>query len=268
MPILKISERDTIFYIHHPVGDAAKPTFVFFNPLTGDTGNWEGGIAPALREQGFGTLTFDYRGQTQSTFTPQTRLTSQGIVSDAVALLDEVKPANPILVGLSIGGLYAAQAYLAGAAADKLVLVNTLRRDGTRLKWIGDALVRAVEIGGLQLFRDLFLPLLMNEAWQSANRQSFLAKPAHYEPLDTRSGTYKLLAEAGPSANWDLPYEKLDLPTLVVTGLQDHVFLDMADVDALYARLPQAKRLDLPNAGHLIPGERPELLTRILAELA
>ncbi len=266
MPTLSISENDTLFYIYHPASDATKPTFVFFNPLTGDTGNWEGAIASGLRKKGFGTLTFDYRGQAQSTFAPQSELTSQGIVSDAVALLSEVKPPNAILVGLSIGGLYAAQAYLAGAAADKLILINTLRRDGPRLKWIGDALVRAVEIGGLQLFRDLFLPLLMNEEWQSANRQSFLTTPAQYEPLDANSGTYKLLAEAGASADWELPYERLDLPTLVVTGLQDHVFLDMADVDELYARLPNAQRLDVPNAGHLIPGERPELLTRILSE--
>jgi len=268
VPFLSLSENDTLFYIHHPADDATKPTFVFFNPLTGDTGNWEGAIAPGLREKGFGTLTFDFRGQTQSTFAPQSELTSRGIVDDAVALLAEVKPRNPILVGLSIGGLYAAQAYLSGADADKLVLVNTLRRDGARLKWIGDALVRAVEIGGLQLFRDLFLPLLMNEEWQTANRQSFLTTPAQYEPMDAQSGTYKLLAEAGSSADWDLPYEKLNLPTLVVTGLQDHVFLDMADVDELYSRLPQAQRLDLPNAGHLIPGERPELLTRILSDFA
>ena len=44
-----------------------------------------------------------------------------------------------------------------------------LRRDGPRLKWIGDALVRAVEVGGLDLFRDLFLPLLVNEKWLDDN---------------------------------------------------------------------------------------------------
>ena len=117
MPIFRITDHDRIFYIHHSAGDETLPTFVFFNPLTGDTGNWEGVIAPALRNKGFGTLCFDYRGQTQSTFTPQSKLTSREIVGDAVALLAEVQPVNPILVGLSIGGLYAAQAYLAGAAA-------------------------------------------------------------------------------------------------------------------------------------------------------
>jgi hypothetical protein len=51
-----------------------------------------------------------------------------------------------------------------------------------RLQWVGDALVRAAEVGGLELFRDLFLPLLMNLEWQAANRGSFMTdKP--YEPL-------------------------------------------------------------------------------------
>lgn len=268
MSLHTISDTDEIFYLHHSAEKPGKPTFVFFNPLTGDTTNWETDIAPGLREQGFGTLTFDYRGQTQSPFGPRSRLTSQGIVDDAVSLLQQLKPVKPILVGLSIGGLYAAQTLLAGVDADKLVLINTLREDGPRLKWIGDALVRAVEIGGLELFRDMFLPLLMNEAWQKSNRGNFLATPASYTPLSPDSGTYKLLAEAGPSADWDLPYEQLTLPTLVVTGLQDHVFLEPDIVDALFSRLPQGRRVDMPDAGHLIPGEHPEKLMGILADFA
>ncbi len=265
MPQYKISETDSIFYLHTTAKTPGLPTFVFFNPLTGDTNNWEALIAPELRAKGFGTLSFDYRGQTQSTFAPDSGLTSPGIVSDAVGLLQSVQPDNPVFVGLSIGGLYAAQAWLAGAPADKLVLINTLRHDGPRLQWIGDALVRAVEIGGLPLFRDMFLPLLMNEGWLEANRSNFLATPAAYEPLSTDSGTYKLLAEAAPSADWDLPYERLTLPTLVITGLQDHVFLENSVVEELFARLPQGQRLDIADAGHLIPGEHPEKLVDILA---
>lgn len=267
MSLHTITDSDQIFYLHHPAATPGMPCFVFFNPLTGDTNNWETVIAPQLREKGFGTLSFDYRGQTQSPFGEGVSLTSQGIVDDAVSLLNEVKPENPILVGLSIGGLYAAQAFLAGAEASQLVLINTLRKDTNRLAWIGDALVRTAEIGGLQLFRDLFLPLLMNEEWLKTNRGDFLATPSNYEPLAADTGTYKLLAEAGPSADWDLAYEKLTLPTLVVTGLQDHVFLETAFVDELFDRLPQGKRIDLDNAGHLIPGERPDTVVDILSNL-
>jgi pimeloyl-ACP methyl ester carboxylesterase len=264
MPLHTISETDKLFYLHHPAQSPDGITFVFFNPLTGDTSNWEAVIAPKLREKGFGTLSFDYRGQAQSTFFKGTALTSQLIVEDAVDLIQTINPSNAVLVGLSIGGLYAAQAWLSGAPAKSLVLINTLREDNARLAWIGDALVRAVEIGGLPLFRDLFLPLLMNEDWLEDNRKNFLATPAAYEPLAPDSGHYKLLAEAGPSADWNLKYENLTLPTLVITGLQDHVFLERDIVDKLFERLPNGQRLEMDNAGHLIPGERPLELVDIL----
>ena len=148
-----------------------------------------------------------------------------------------------------------------------IVLINTLRRIGPRLQWIGDALVRAAEVGGLDLFRDLYLPLLMNEDWQAGNRANFL-KPEPYEPLALDSGHYKLLAEAGRSGNWELPYESLNLPVLVITGLQDRVFLDLKDVDGLFARLPNARRVDMGDAGHLIPMERPEALAEALIDFA
>jgi len=182
--------------------------------------------------------------------------------------LKKICPERPVFVGLSIGGLYAARSWLKGSTAERLVLINTLRHDGPRLKWIGDALVRAAELGGLPLFRDLYLPLLMNEDWLAANRKTFLKSSDDYVALTPESGHYRLLAEAGPTADWDFPYEKLDLPTLIVTGLQDHVFLEHKAIDELFARLPQGERRDMPDAGHLIPSEHPEALADCIAEFA
>ena len=48
-------------------------------------------------------------------------------------------------------GLFAARTWLEGCAAEAMVFINTLRQDSARLKWIGDALVRAVEVGGLAM---------------------------------------------------------------------------------------------------------------------
>ena len=222
--------------------------------------NWETVIGPRLREAGHGTLAYNLRGQTNSNFSPGLKLDVDLIVNDAIGLLEEIKPPRPIMVGLSIGGLFADRAWLKGAEAHGLVLINTLRRDGPRLKWIGDALVRAAEVGGLDLFRDLFLPLLMNEEWLENNRSSFLKTGAEYTALSPESGHFKLLAEAGREADWDLPYERLELPVLIVTGLQDHVFLEKGVVNDLFSRLPRGRRVDMLDAGHLIPAERPEAL--------
>ncbi|MDJ0781360.1 MAG: alpha/beta hydrolase [Desulfosarcinaceae bacterium] len=268
MSVFKLGPQDLLYYEHTPPDAEGGVTFVFFNALTSDTGGWQAVIGPRLRAAGHGTLAFNFRGQTDSPFSSDIALDADLMAADAAELLGAVRPQRPVLVGLSIGGLFAARAFLAGASAEALVLINTLRKDGPRLQWIGDALVRAAEVGGLELFRDLFLPLLVNEEWQQANRANFIAPEANYTPLPSDHGHYKLLAEAGRSADWDLPYEQLDLPVLVITGLQDHVFLETEVVAELAARLPKGRRVDMPDAGHLIPAERPEALADQLIQFA
>jgi pimeloyl-ACP methyl ester carboxylesterase len=55
---------------------------------------------------------------------------------------------------------------------------------------------------------------------------------------------------------------------LVITGLQDHVFLEREVVEALFAEIPEARRVDMPAAGHLIPAEQPEALAEVLISFA
>ncbi|MGD2024284.1 MAG: alpha/beta fold hydrolase [Desulfobacterales bacterium] len=260
MSFFALGPQTGLYYEHHPPTDAKGATFVFFNALTGDTSAWEGAICPILRNAGHGTLVYNMRGQSDSPFEPDAEFSEEQIVADAVELLAALSPVRPILVGLSIGGLFASRVWLAGGEAIGLVLINTLRREGPRLKWIGDALVLAVEVGGLPLFRDLFLPLLMSEDWLQKNRPDFLQTNADYTALEASSGHYKLLSEAGRNADWNLPYEQLTVPTLVITGLQDHVFLEKDVVETLFAKIPDGRRIDMPAAGHLIPSEQPEAL--------
>jgi pimeloyl-ACP methyl ester carboxylesterase len=268
MSFLEIGPQDGLYYEHHLPADTDRSSFVFFNALTGDTAAWEAVICPILRDAGYGTLTYNMRGQTDSPFSPEAELNEKLIVADAVGLLAKVSPPRPILVGLSIGGLFAARVWSAGTEAIGLVLINTLRREGPRLKWIGDALVRAVEVGGLTLFRDLFLPLLMGEDWLQKNRPDFLLPDSEYPALEPGSGHYKLLSEAGRHSDWNFPYEKLSLPTVVITGLQDHVFFEKEAVEALFARIPDGRRVDMPAAGHLITAEQPAELAETLISFA
>jgi len=266
MATIQIGPQDALFYEHTVPGSPGSRTFVFFNALTGDADMWEAVIGPRVREPGHGTLVYNYRGQTNSPFDPDTKLGPQTIVGDAKRVLNEAKPVRPVFVGISIGGLFAAQAWLDDADASGLVLINTLRRDGARLQWINDAMVRCVEVGGLELLRDLLSPHLFAEEWLAANRKDFL-KDDPYVPLDRKSGAYKLLADS-VEADWDLPYERLTLPTLVITGLKDHIFLEQPDLDNLFSRLPRAKQINLDDAGHLIPAERPEALADALLDFA
>lgn len=256
MPVHQLGPEDGLHFEHVPPKTAAGVTFVFFNALTGDAASWEAAIAAPLRRGGHGTLLWNYRGQKDSPLGPDRPITAAEIVADAEGLLAALQPARPVYVGLSIGGLFAAWAHLQGARCQGFLLINTLRKAGPRLAWLNDAIYRCARTGGPELIRDLYLPLLAGPAWLAANRAGFL-KDEPYAPLPPESGAAQLLA-ASNSAEWDLPWERLDVPVTVMSGLQDRVFYEAADVAELAARIPRAERIDLPDVGHLVSMERPQ----------
>lgn len=267
MAELRLGPEDTLYYEWTPPSREAAPSFVFVNPITGDVSMWNARIVPALHEAGCGTLVYNFRGQAHSTYAADTTLDDKLIVSDLIALLESVQPPKPVLAGLSIGGLYAARAVLDGTPAAGLVLINTLRRITPRIAWMNDASVRVMALGGPNLMKDLYFHLLVGEDYQAAHRAEFLADEPDYQPMPSDSGLFNLLTWMG-SADWDIDWSRLALPTLVVTGTQDRVFYDAATVDALFAQLPQGRRLDVPEAGHMLPMETPEPLIAALVEIA
>lgn len=266
MAVFQISDGNALFFEHQAPCEADGATFVFFNALTGDTGAWEAEIGPALRDAGHGTLTWNFRGQKDSAFSSPDVITADGIVQDAVALLKEINPRDPVYVGLSIGGLFAAKAHLSDAPCKGLLFINTLRKPGAKLDWTNRAAHRAAIVGGGRLIQDLMLPHLTGPAWQAANSDSFL-KDEPYEPLDPECGAARLLA-AGIGADWSIAYEDLTMPVTVLSGLQDHVFYNASDVAELTKRLPNAETIDIADIGHLVTMERPAAITRACLALA
>ncbi|MGF1527876.1 MAG: alpha/beta fold hydrolase [Candidatus Competibacterales bacterium] len=265
MDQLSLDDANALAYQYAPP-ESSGVTFVFFNALTGDLNHWESTIAPPLRQAGCGTLSWNYRGQAHTRWAPEVSLGAVTAIADAQRLLTAVAPPRPVLVGLSIGGLFAARAWLGGATAEQLVLINTLRQPGPRLAWINDALVRCAEVGGLQLVRDLYGMLLFNDAWLAEHRAEFLTT-APYQPLAAGDGAYRLLKDSR-DADWDLPLERFTAPVTVVTGLRDGLFLDREVVADQCRRLPQVSRVDLVDAAHMVPLERPQALVDILLNLS
>lgn len=261
MPHLPITDDNSLFYLHTAPTRAGAPTFVFVNALTGSTDAWEDVVAPGLRAQGFGTLSYNFRGQTDSPFSADMELSNGVIVDDLTHLMAKIAPACPILVGLSVGGLYAAQTIAKGTQAEALVLLNTLRRIGPRIAWINDALPKLVAEGGVQMFLDALFPLLVNPEFAASARPNFLK--GGYAPLDPVHGHLNLMRNS-PDTAWDFDWPSLRLPVLSITGEHDRVFRDADVIEELYATLPDARRADWDDCGHLIPNERPEKLLAAL----
>ncbi|MEP2942527.1 MAG: alpha/beta hydrolase [Hyphomicrobiales bacterium] len=258
-----IDAHNALYYEHtRPARDGAV-TFVFVNALTGNTQAWEAIVGPSLREDGFGTLSYNFRGQDNSAFGEDVALTPDLIARDLKDLLDAVQPVRPIVVGLSIGGLFAAHAYLDGMNCEGLVLLNTLREIGPRISWVNDVMPVIVKAGGVSLFLDALFPLLVNPDFAKSVRAQFIK--GNYEPLPPSHGHANFMKHAA-LADWDIPYEKLALPIHVITGLHDRVFLDRDVVERLFDLLPEATCEEWHDAGHLLPQERPEKLARSLAK--
>ena len=61
MTNLKLDSSNSLHYEYRPQDN--KPTVVFVNALTGSTDHWEQVVAPACRNAGYGTLSYNMRGQ-------------------------------------------------------------------------------------------------------------------------------------------------------------------------------------------------------------
>jgi len=266
MALLEMSPGNTLAYELIEPSDAGF-TFVFFNALSGDKSMWTSTVGAALTTAGHGMLLYNLRSRSRwaSCRCPTDRT---AFIGDSRALPGPVRPPRPIHVGLSIGGLFALEAHFAGGSgrADAIVLINTLRKPGPRLDWINDAVVRAAEIGGFDLMKDLYSPLLMNRDWQAENRPQFL-KSEPYTPCAPDDRALMLL-KSGTTADWNVDYERVDVPVLSITGLQDRVFLDRDDVRELVARIPDCRTIDMADAAHMLPVERPAALSQALVEFA
>ncbi len=255
MSILHITTGEALYYEHvRPTSETN--TFVFVNALTGSTDMWSGEICARLQEAGYGTLVYNFRGQAKTQFGDDTALTPGLIVDDLCFLLREVQPQNPILVGLSIGGLFAAQACLNGAHATGLVLINTLRKPSQRLDWINQAMVRLAGLGGGRMVMMANMPVLgspdlLARMWDAT------FSDAPYEAPAATDGLLRLMA-GSLGTDWDLPYEKLDLPVLILTGAHDRLFRIEEDVAEMKGRIRDVDEKLYRDAGHLIPMERPE----------
>ncbi len=261
MTYFKLDEKNQIFY-EYVKPENGKTTFVFVNALTGNVSAWNGDIGLQITKQGHGYIAYNFRGQDKSKFEESLTLDTELIVSDLIKLIEYLNPNKVVLVGLSIGGLYASLAIEKGINALGLVLVNTLRKQNSRLKWINKTMVNAASVGGSALLMDMNMPVIASPMFLDKMEKNAL-NPENYIPFNENDGVFKLM-KGSLNANWDFNWRSLELPVLVMTGHYDRVFRVPEDIDELSSQISNCKRVEIEDCGHLIPLENPLLFSEYL----
>lgn len=262
---LDIDDENAISIVHGR-SEQHRPTFVFLNSMGATTDVWEDVIAPSLRLKGFGTLSFDYRGQGNSRYGPEAELEPDEIIGDIVRVCADEKPHHPILCGLSIGGLFAARAWLEGVDALGIVFINTLRKQTAQVEWINVLEARLIAIGGMPLVHDVLRPVLSSCDQLSRLRSEHLPEGG-YEPWPANHPRRRL-AEGVNRADWNFPWKELSIPTLVLTGLHDRLFRIQPDVDEILSEMPDATVVEYQDGGHSLHAEFPDRFTDDLIAFA
>ena len=83
MSFFEIGPNDSLYYEYEPPSGNQPLTFVFINAITGDTGMWQTEIGPTLRDAGYGTLAFNFRGQAKS-------MASEGLAFDEALITGDL----------------------------------------------------------------------------------------------------------------------------------------------------------------------------------
>lgn len=193
------------------------------------------------------------------------------LADDAVAVLDALHVAGPAVVcGVSMGG-YVAQ-HVAVRHPERvaaLVLVDTkLEADTPEAREGRVDLAGKVGRLGPGILADAMIPRLLAaspEARAGAGRdeaEAILRRAIMAQPVPTIQAA---LAALGDRPDMTEAMRHVRAPTLLVVGAEDAI-TPPACLEAAEAIIPDAKLLEVPLAGHLVPLEQPEVFNRAVLE--
>lgn len=248
-------------------GNPHGPPAVLVHGWMEDRRVW-GPVARRLSASGMRVVAYDQRGHGRSTAGGD-GYTIEALGSDLAAVLEALDLRQAIVAGHSMGGM-AAQALcidhpdVAAARVRGLVLVATtsgplraLRRAGSVLASpLLDRAMKDPRLGPFLVRSDAGRhPVL---AHLDAAVQMLVGTPG-----PTRTG----FAQAMGAMDLAEGIAKLDLPVTVVAGERDRL-LPLAHSRRMAERIPNARLEIVPDAGHLVPYEAPDVVTRAIRETA
>ncbi len=238
-------ERDGVRIFYEAAGQG--PPVLLSHGYSATSRMWRGQV-DALANR-YRIITWDMRGHGQSDSPPeQARYSEAETVADMAAILDAEDVHRAVIGGLSLGGYMSLAFHLAHPARVRaLMLFDTgpgYRNPAGREAWNRTAEARALafETRGLEA----------------------LGPGAEVRIAQHRSAEGLARAARGMLAQFDSrvidSLESIRVPTLVLVGENDQPFLGATDYMA--AKIPGARKVVIPGAGHAANLDQPEAFNR------
>ena len=229
-----------IYYEVHGSG----PLLLLTHGYSSTSEMWNGQIAALSKH--YKLVLWDMRGHGRSDYPDDTSAYSEALtVADMAALLDEVGADRAIVGGLSLGGYMSLAFYRAHPARVRaLLIIDTgpgFKKDDAREAWnkrahdTGDRFEREGLAGLTSGGRE--------RSSVSHRDTSGLARAARGMLNQRDARVIELLPD-------------IKVPSLVVVGAEDTPFLATADYMA--AKIPAAKKVVIPAAGHAVNIDQPQ----------
>jgi pimeloyl-ACP methyl ester carboxylesterase len=229
-----------IYYEVHGSG----PALLLTHGYSSTSAMWQGQVAALSKHHKL--VLWDMRGHGQSDYPEDLKAYSEVLtVADMATLLDEVGAENAIVGGLSLGGYMSLAFYRANPERVRaLLIVDTgpgFRKDDAREAWNR----RAHETGD-RCEREGLAVL------KSASRER--SDVSHRDASGLARAARGMLTQRDARVIESLP--SIKVPSLVVVGADDAPFLAASDYMA--AKIPNAKKVVVPAAGHAVNIDQPQ----------
>jgi pimeloyl-ACP methyl ester carboxylesterase len=247
MPTL---DRDGV-RIHYDVAGAG-PALILTHGYSSTGRMWDGQIAPLAEH--FTVITWDMRGHGRSDYpADQAQYSEAATVADMAALLDAVGAEDAVVGGLSLGGYMSLAFHRAHPQRTRaLLIVDTgpgYKNDQARDGWNANAMRRA------ERYEAEGLPDLAG-----ASAEVRLAR--HRDATGLARAARGMLTQRDARVIESLP--GIAIPAVVIVGANDTPFLAASDYMA--AKIPGAKKVVIPGAGHSANIDQPAAFNAALLE--
>ncbi|MFE9802895.1 alpha/beta fold hydrolase [Streptomyces goshikiensis] len=236
------------------------PPIVLLHGLAGHAGEWDT-LARSLSRR-YRVVAVDQRGHGASERRPGD-VSRAAYVADAVAVIGQLDLRRPVLVGQSLGGH---TAMLAAAAHPDLLRALVLIEAGPG----GSSPDVQAEIGAAlgawptpfpsrRVAVEFFGGGAVGEGWAAGLEE----RADGLWPSFDRDVMVEALKENAQRSFWD-QWTAITCPTLVILGQSG--IISACEAEAMLQRRPGAVAVSVPEAGHDVHLEHPEILQQVLQE--